>query len=346
MRKIKVAILGAGHIAGSMAEALSGIKDRVELYAVASRSMERAEAFRAKWGFGKAYDSYEQLAEDEEADLIYVATPHSEHFANASLCITHGRNCLVEKAFCANRKQAEELVKQAKEHGVLLAEAMWTRYQPSRKVIAGLVEEGRIGRVQYIESDFSVPISHVERLQRPELAGGALLDLGIYSLTVPALFHDGDIIGVDVECTKLPTGVDATDIINIRYSDGVSARAKCSCVDEPSNYGKIAGDSGYLIFAPINNPEWIKIYDADDDLIETIDTPSMVNGYEYEVLECADAILEGRTETESMPLKESLRMMGQMDRIRARAGIVYPFETFEDIDHPGCEVWGAGFIES
>lgn len=337
---MKVAILGAGNIARSMATALAGIQDEVSLYAVASRSYDKAKAFADKWGVEKAYGSYEELAKDENVDLIYVATPHSEHFANTKLCLENGRNCLVEKAFCGNRVQSEQLIKLANEKGLLLAEAMWTRYQPSRKDINKIIADGKIGMVSHVESDFSVPIPGVERMVNPALAGGALLDLGVYSLTVPAMFVGTDVEKVREEVIKAESGVDKTTTVYLTYKNGVTARAKCSFVDPESNYAKIVGDKGYMVFGPINVPVKIEIFDNNDTLIETVIPEIRVNGYEYQVLECKKAILAGKTEPESMPHSETLRIMGWMDSIRAHAGVVYPFETIEDITLSDKEVWG------
>ncbi len=339
-RKINVAILGAGNIATSMATALKGIKDEVNMYAVASRSLEKAQTFAEKWGFDKAYGSYEEMAEDDNIDLVYVATPHSEHYKNAKLCLEKGRNCLVEKAFTANMTQAEELLSFAKEKKLLLAEAMWTRYQPSKDIIKDIMDSGRLGNIHYLESDFSVPIKGVDRIVNPALAGGALLDLGIYSITVPAMYFGTDIKSVKVNVDKADTGVDATTIITFTYKNGNMAKTKCSAVDDHSNYAKIVGDKGYMIFGPINAPDKIEIFNMDGELVERINPEIRVNGYEYEVLECKKAILEGMLECESLPHKEIVRMMGWMDSVRNHVDMVYPFETKDDINHSDESIWG------
>lgn len=338
--RIKIAILGAGNIANAMAAALKGIEDEVIMYAIASRTYEKAESFKEKWGFLKAYGSYEEMAKDEAIDLVYIATPHSEHYENTKLCLSNGRNCLVEKAFCGNLKQTKELILLAQEKKLLLAEAMWTRYQPSKDVIRGLIEEGAIGKLHYMESDFSVPILGVERMTNPALAGGALLDLGVYSLTVPAMYYGTDIRSVKVDSVITDTGVDATDVITLTYKDGTMARAKCSFVDDHSNYAKLVGDKGYMIFGPINVPEKVSIYDVEGNLVKTIETPCMVNGYEYEVLECKRMLQNKCIETQSMPLSETVRIMGWMDSIRNYIGVVYPFETKGDISHNDLDIWG------
>lgn len=346
MEKINVAILGAGHIAESMAKALAGIQEHVSMYAVASRTLSKAREFAGKWGFRKAYGSYEELAKDDKVDLIYVATPHSEHYQNTRFCLMNGRNCLVEKAFCANLKQAEELVALAKKRNLYLAEAIWTRYLPSKNEIKSLLESGVIGAVKSVETDFSVPIIGVERLVNPALAGGALLDLGVYSLTALAMYMTGNISKISIESVLTDGGVDATDSVTFTYSDGAIAKAACSFVNGPSNYARITGDKGYLEFSPINAPESVRVYDLCGKLLQSIDIKHIVNGYEYEVLESRKRILEGHIEAESMPLSETLRIMGRMDSIRSHIGMIYPFETKEDIAISDTAVWGTGDVQA
>lgn len=144
---MKFAILAAGGIAEKMAEAVSGIAG-MERYAVASRSLEKAQAFAGKWGFQKAYGCYEEMLEDPETELVYVASPHSHHYDHAKMCLEHGKHVLVEKAFTVNARQAQELIHRSEEKGLLLTEAIWTRYMPSRKMIDDLVGSGVIGQVK------------------------------------------------------------------------------------------------------------------------------------------------------------------------------------------------------
>ncbi len=339
-KTFNVAILGAGGIARAMATAVNGLGGDYCLYAVASRSLEKAQAFAEKWGVKVAYGSYEELAADEAVDLIYVATPHSEHFANAKLCIEHGRNCLVEKAFCANLKQTRELIKLAREKKVLLAEAMWTRYQPSKDIIRGILNSGRLGNLHYLESDFSISARGVERLEKPELCGGALLDLGVYSLTVPAMYFGNDVIRIKSSCEKNEYGVDLTDEITLVYKNKNMAKVKCSFGLPNSNYAKIVGDKGYIVFGPINVPTYYEIFDINGKSVERKDIPLIVNGYEYEVMECKAAIEAGKTEPESMPHAETERLMGWMDSLRNHFGVEYPFEAAADRTHADTDVWG------
>lgn len=339
-KKINVAVLGAGNIARSMAAALAGIPDAAVMYAVGSRSLDKAEKFAKEYGFEKAYGSYEELAADDKIDLIYIATPHSEHYENAKLCLAHGRNLLVEKAFCGNRKQAKEILDIAKEKNILVAEAMWTRYMPFVNQVKKLIENDAIGKVSYVESDFSIRGTQVERLVEPKLAGGALLDLGIYSITIPDMFLGDDIIKIDTECILHETGVDRTDVINFTYADGTKATAKTSFDNEPQNYAKIVGDKGYMTFGPINVPEYIDIFDNAGNKLQSLVPEKLVNGYEYEVLSCKKALEEGILEVPELPHSQILKMMGWMDSLRNFWGVHYPFETKEDIELSDIDVWG------
>lgn len=330
---MKTAIIGTGKIAGHMAAALNGLQGEVPAYAVASRNLEKAREFAREWHFEKAYGSYEELVEDAEVDLVYVATPHAMHYENTKLCLEHGKNVLVEKAFTANRKQAIELVGLAREKSLLLAEAMWTRYMPGRKMVEDLLEQGAIGMPTLLEADFSVPISHIERLHSPELAGGALLDLGVYTLTFASMFFGDEMESVQTTCEKYDTEVDATDHMILKYPDGRKAVLRTSMVEGPVNEGKIVGTKGYLRVENLNNFSKIESYDLEGNLKETYYPPKQINGYEYEVLACKRALSEGKTECPEMPLEETLRIMGWMDSLRKKWGVIYPFEKEEDLGY-------------
>ena len=334
---MKLGILGSGYIAAKMAEAVKALEKNnlgVDAYAVASRDLSRAQQFAKSNGFQKAYGSYRELAEDPNVDLIYIATPHSEHYSNILLCLESGKNLLVEKAFTANALQASEVTALAKEKGVFLCEAMWTRFLPAVQMIKDRIARGTIGKVQSIEADFSQPISHVERLQNPALAGGTLLDLGIYSLTFADLFladpqiggPDNGIVKNVNKCVKFYTGVDATDWIDLAYQNGQVAHLKTSMVAPPHNEGFIYGSEGFIQVQNLNDMESFQIFDAAGTLVEKVTPPRIANCYEYEVLACKKALEEDRKECCEMPLSKTMQMMTLMDGLRQNWGVVYPFE--------------------
>ena len=332
---MKFAILGCGHIATKMAAAVKAIENRgVEAYAVASRSLEKAEKFAKDYGFGRAYGSYEELAKDPAVDLIYIATPHSEHYNNILLCLEHGKNLLVEKAFTANALMASEVIALAEEKGVFLSEAMWTRFLPAVQMVKDLILAGKIGKVESVEADFSMPLSHIDRLRKPELAGGALLDLGIYSLTFADIFlTDADIAGGEnhivqtkTHCVKFDTGVDATDWIDLVYANGQVAHLKTSMVAPLKNEGVIYGEGGFIRVQNLNDMVEIQLFDKTGTLLESITPPRIENCYEYEVLACKAALEKGQKECAEMPHTKTMQMMTQMDGLRAAWGVSYPFE--------------------
>lgn len=322
---MKVAILGAGRIAHCMAEAVSGIEE-AEKYAVAARDLNRAGEFAKKWGFKKAYGSYEEMLNDPEVELVYVATPHSHHFEHAKLCLEHGKNVLLEKAFTVNAKQAEELIALAREKNKLLAEAIWTRYMPSRKMLDDLLEKDMIGKITSLTANLCYEIQDKERMQEPSLAGGALLDLGVYTLNFARMVVKKEVKEVVSHAVMSPKGIDWMDSMTLIFEDDTMAVLHSSMLNESNRMGLICGEKGYLEVQNINNCEEIRHYDADHKLIRTYAVPKQINGYEYEVKACIKAIREGKTECEEMPHEETLWIMRLMDRIRDDWGMVYPFE--------------------
>ena len=216
---MKIGILGAGNIAGILAKTMAQMPE-AECYAIAARSLDRAEDFRNKYGFQKAYGSYEEMLQDEQVELVYIATPHSHHYEHMKLCISYGKPILCEKAFTMNSVQAKEIIKLAKEKGIYVAEAIWTRYMPSRQIINEVIESGILGQVSMLTANLSYDIDSKERIIRPELAGGALLDVGVYTLNF-ALMHFGNKIDkVESSVMKTQTGVDGMETITLSYQDG------------------------------------------------------------------------------------------------------------------------------
>lgn len=323
---MKIGILGAGNIAGTLAATMSRMPE-AECYAVAARNLSRAEAFGKKYGFQKAYGSYEELVCDEQVELVYIATPHSHHYEHMKLCITHGKPVLCEKAFTMNSVQAKEIAALAQEKGVYAAEVIWTRYMPSRQLINEAIDSGILGKVSMLTANLSYDIDGKERIIRPELAGGALLDVGVYALNF-ALMHFGDQIAkVESSVIKTQTGVDGMETITLSYQDGRMASLTAGIYGRSDRKGIVYGEKGYLVVENINNPQAIKIYDSDDQLIKEYEVPEQISGYEYEIQECIEQIRKGGKESISMPLQTSVEVMEMMDGLRKQWGIRYPGET-------------------
>ena len=322
---MKVGILGAGRIAATMARTLNGMKE-AEAYAVASRSLEKAEAFARANHVEKAYGSYEEMLADEEVELVYIATPHSHHLEHGKLCISCGKPVLCEKSFTANAAQARELLDYAAEKKVFITEAIWTRYMPSRKLIDDIIASGELGEVKMISANLGYELTDKERMLMPELAGGALLDVGVYTLNFASMVLGDDVVKMTSECVKTDTGVDGQDAIILTYRDGKLAVLHTGMWADTEQYGIIYGTKGYMIACNINNIDTIQIYSPDRHLVREIKVPEQITGYEYEVLACRRALAAGELECGEMPHAETLRIMEWMDALRADWGVKYPFE--------------------
>lgn len=322
---IKIGIIGAGRIAGVMAATLQKM-DSVCCYAVAARDHARAEAFAEKYGFSKAYGSYEELVQDEAVELVYIATPHSHHCEHIKLCLEHGKHVLCEKSFTVNEGQAKEVLAMAKEKGLLLTEAIWTRYMPMRKTLDDVLESGVIGEPHMLTANLGYLISGKERIMKPELAGGALLDVGIYPLNFAAMVFGGEVKEIVGSAVLSDLGVDLQNSMTLIYPDGKMAVLNSSAVGLSDRRGVIYGDRGYIEVDNINNCEGIRVYDLGRNLVASYETPEQISGYEYEVEACIRAIKNGELECTEMPHEETLRMMRWMDELRRQWGMVYPME--------------------
>ena len=325
-KNTRIGIIGCGWIAEKMAITLQGM-EKVEAYAIASRDLNKAETFAQKWNFTRAYGSYEEMLDDELVDLVYIATPHSHHYAHTRLSLLKGKPVLCEKAFTANAKEAEKLLQLAKEKNLFLTEAIWTRYMPLSQTICELVDNGAIGRPQLLTANLCYPNYHKERMHKPELAGGALLDLGVYTLNFAAMVFGTDIIRTTSACIKTDTGVDAQNSITLEYADGKMAILCSSQMAKSDRQGIISGDKGFIIVDNINNPQKVSVYDSDYQLTAVYNCPPQITGYEYQVYASIEALENGWLESPFMPHQETLRIMRQMDELRKEWGVIYPSDN-------------------
>ena len=322
--QLKVGIIGAGWIAEKAAITLNGLT-QCDCYAIASRTLEKAEAFATQWQMEKAYGSYTELINDPDVDLVYVATPHSHHYDVTKEALLAGKPCLVEKAFMANYRQAKEIIDLAKAQKVFLAEAIWTRYQPVVKMMRELIAS-RIGTPRLVTATLGYSMGEKPRIMRPDLCGGALLDLGVYALNFVRMFFDADIVSIESQCVKSKTGMDLTNAISLILSDGVLCNLQTSAACVGDNIGVVAGTEGNLIIDNINNPQKITVNGPDRTYIETIHVPQQITGYEYQFMACREALIEGLLEPREMPHEETLYIMQLMDDLRRKWGVHYPMD--------------------
>ena len=321
----KVGIIGAGWIADKMAEALAPLNEYC-VYAIASRTLDKAKAFAEKWDIPVAYGSYEELVQDKDVDLVYIATPHSHHFPHTMLALEYNKPVLVEKAFTANAAEAKILLQTAKEKGIFITEAIWTRYMPLSHKVKELMESGIIGEPRLLTATLCYMMEFKERILRPDLCGGALLDLGVYALNFARMYFGTDIIKTVSNCQLGKTGMDMQECISLSFADGKMANLQAGTLCLNDRQGIINGTEGYIRVDNINCPHLIEVY-RNYELVARYEKPEdMVNGYEYQVYECRRCIEAGLTESPMMPHEETLSIMEQMDALRKEWGVVYPMD--------------------
>lgn len=324
---IRWGILSTGRIAGVFAEALQSLDD-ARLVAVGSRDADSAAAFGDRFNIPRRYASYEELAADPDVDIIYVATPHALHAENCLLCLRHGKAVLCEKPFTINARQAAEVIAVARERGIFLMEAMWTRFLPAIVRLRELLAAGAIGEVRMIASDFGfrASVDPRSRLFDPALGGGSLLDVGVYPVSLTSMIFGGEPERIATLAHFGSTGVDEEAAMILGYSGGRMAMLWSAIRTETPHETTIMGADGMIRV----HPQWwrartltlIRSGHAD----EVIDAPYSGNGYQYEAIEAMRCLRAGLTESPVMPLDETLGIMRTMDAIRRQWGLAYPME--------------------
>lgn len=319
---MKMAIMGAGSIAIKMANTINGMPD-AEAYAIGARDLERAQAFAQQYNFTKAYGSYEEMLKNEEIDLVYIATPHSHHYKCVKMCLEAGKHVLCEKSFTVNAAQAREILAMAEEKKLLLTEAIWTRYMPSRKMINDIIDSGAIGEVTSLTANLGYELSQIKRIWDPRLAGGALLDVGVYLVNFARMVFGENITDIQTSAV-FKDGVDMIDNITMIFDGCKMATMQSNVYAAQNRTGCIFGTKGYIEITNINNPEEIKVFNDQYQEIAAYLPPKQITGYEYEVEACARAIANGDLECPEMPHAETIRVMEIMDGIRASWGYEIP----------------------
>jgi len=326
MEKIRWGILATGNIAGSLAAALQDVAD-AELVAVGSRSQASADAFGDEWGVPNRHPSYEALAADPEVDVIYIATPHPYHYDNMKLCLNAGKHVLCEKPLTLNAQQSAECIALARAKNLFLMEAIWMRCMPALLEVKKWLEEERIGKVRLVQAGFCFlrPFDEQHRPYKRELGGGALLDLGIYPLTLTTMFlgFPQDVYG---QAHIGSTEVDELNALTLVYEDGVIAQLTSSMGTSRPVEAMISGSEGYIqIHDFFLRPNRVTICVNGQDP-ETVTIPYLGNGYPHEVIEVHNCLRAGKTESGLLTQAETQRMMELMDRLRQQWGVVYPGE--------------------
>lgn len=316
MPKIKWGIIGLGNIAGSFVEDFKYVNGG-SVVAAASRSFSKAQKFCQKFGIAKAYGSYRDLFNDPEIDVVYIATPHNLHLQNSVDAIKCGKAVLCEKPITANPEDCRKLAEIAVSTDSYVMEAMWTYFLPPFQLAKQWVDDGKIGSLKYIKADFAFRASYDprNRLFNPELAGGALLDIGIYPIALCWWITGKRPQKIKVSAQHTATGVDETEVMLFEYQSGVYASLFASLNCEMPNEAFIIGTEGY-----IRIPEFFKSSECmlfrKGRLIEHYRDERKSAGYHYEVEAVQNDLKAGRTESKVMPLETSLALQEIMQEVR------------------------------
>jgi predicted dehydrogenase len=323
-RNIRWGVIATGGIARTFVEDLQLMPD-AEVVAVGSRTQAAADAFAQQYEIPRAYGDWASLAADDAVDVVYVATPHSAHHAAAKLCLEAGRAVLCEKPLTLDEPSSRDLVDTAKAAGVFLMEAMWTRCNPTIHRIVELIADGAIGEVTAVHADFGLagPFPSGHRMRDPALGGGALLDLGIYPITLAHLLL-GRPDSVEAWASLTPDGVDANTGLLFGYESGALAALTCGIVGATGNTARITGVRGRIeLPPPFHRPTRLALHRDPRHEPEVFEAPLAGHGYLPEAEEVHRCLRDGRTESSLVPLATTLEMMSIMDDIRARIGVSY-----------------------
>jgi len=323
---IRWGILGTGKIAKAFAAGLRDTPD-AELVAVASRSADSAQSFGAQFGVARCHATYQALADDAQVDVIYIATPHPMHHENAMMCLRGGKAILVEKSFTVNRREALDIITLAREKNLFVMEAMWSRFMPAIVEAKRIVDSGEIGVASHVSADFGFAsdAGPEHRLFNPELGGGALLDLGIYPLSMSSFFL-GAVTSVQAQATLGATGVDVQTAFTLQHEGGGMSVCSCTLRARTQSELTISGDKGFVrLHDRFHNTEEISVtlVNGATRTSRTIKLSHVGNGYAHEAMEVGRCLRAGLIESPAMSHEETLRLMGVMDTIRAQIGLRY-----------------------
>ncbi|GAA4878393.1 Gfo/Idh/MocA family oxidoreductase [Kitasatospora terrestris] len=326
-RPVRWGILATGGIAAAFTEDLAAVPD-ARVVAVASRSEASARAFAGRHGIPRAYGSRAELAADPEVDVVYVATPHSDHHASTALMLDAGKAVLCEKPFTLNAGQAAELVSLARKRDVLLMEAMWTYLDPAVRRITELVADGAIGEVRSVQAEFGFPgpADPGHRLWDPAVGGGALLDLGVYPVAFAQLLL-GEPESVQAWARLTERGVDANTAVVLGHPGGATALLSCSLDAHCGQRASVQGTEGRIeLDRDFFHPAGFTLHRAGREPEPYVAPARTGHGYGLEAAEVIRCLRAGESESPLVPLDTTLAVMRTLDAVRDRIGVRYPGE--------------------
>ncbi len=323
--KIRWGIIGAGHIAKSFVKDFPLLQN-AELIAIAARDKERAKTFAATHNIPQAL-TYDELYKSDEVDAVYISTTHNFHFEQSLQCLLHGKAVLCEKPITINDTEFKQLAAISKEKNFFLMEAMWSYFLPAIIKAQQWVNEGRIGDLKIIQADFAFPMEkNMEgRMYNPDLAGGALLDLGVYNVALATLFMNRKPDSVTATAILTETGVDATTTMILKYGDTIATLCT-SMVTRMTNKLRLFGETGYIEIPEFWRARTVTIFDKEFQAIETFDDGRSSHGFIYQMQHATDKILNQEIESNIVPHHRSAAVQEIMTEVRRQIGVQYPSE--------------------
>jgi predicted dehydrogenase len=323
--KVRWAILGAGKIAHAFVHDIAAIKN-AELVAVAAGDKSRAQAFASEYNLPGAYN-YSELYKSDDVDAVYIATTHNFHYEQCVQCIEHGKHVLCEKPITLNNNQFAELARLSQKKQVFLMEGMWTWFLPAVITAKQWLQAGKIGDLKVIEAVFGFPMekNFSGRMYNKQLAGGALLDLGVYPIALSTYFLNKKPDTITASGVLTETGVDERTGIVLQYGD-VTASLFTSMVNIMTNKAFLYGEKGYIEIPEFFRAPAVLLYDDHHNLIEKFEDPRVTKGYHYQIQHATDSILQGKTESDVIPHSSSYQIQEIMTEVRRQIGLVYPGE--------------------
>lgn len=337
-KPINFAVLGCGDIARSVMGPAVSLVEGLVPYAAAARDLDRAQKFADDFGFKKAYGSYDELLADPEVDIVYVAVPNTLHSEIAIKCLEAGKGVFVEKPFAANAEQAKMIFDKAEEKGLFCCEGLWARYVPVVKKLKEVVRSGLIGEVGAVRGEIGYYLTQ-ERLFDRDMAGGALLDIGIYQCMLAEVIFGGKIESIAANAHMLDCGVDETTTFSIRYEGGKIANHTVSMGYMSSNTATIFGSDGFIDIENANlflsakaytkpKENNAKVYDCIGKQIAEFTNNEVGSLYYWELESLVKAYNEGRKDTPECPRNETIRRIEILDEIRKQIGLKFPCDNF------------------
>jgi predicted dehydrogenase len=322
-------IVGPGGIANRFADAIT-VVDGASLQAVASRDQDRAGAFAQMWNAEAAYGSYEQIVNDERVDAVYIATPHRFHHENTRMCLEAGKHVLCEKPITVNAREAESLFSLARDRGLFLMEGMWTVFLPAYQQVREWLDDGAIGNVHLMTSTFGfvVPRNPTGRMLNPALAGGAILDMGVYNTAISRWVVGRRPDSVVARAIIGETGVDELTSVSLHFGAETVSQFTTTMLCKTLNDFTIYGSDGHIRIHP-NFCEAGAVTLSRGDHTTDVQRPVRHNGFEYQIEEAMQCIDRGLTESPVMPPVATMDTMKTMDQIRAKIGLSYSFEEHQ-----------------